>query len=76
MHPDRTASSGSLLAHVHLGSDFGGEVLFLLLDALALDEVDSVNKLDGAAQLLGSVGNVALDGALPAAAGSFPCRRR
>ena len=39
-----------LLAHVHPG----GGVLFLLLDALALDEVDSVDKSDGAARSPGS----------------------
>ena len=38
-----------VLAHVHLSGDFGCEVLFLLLDALALCETDSVNELDGAA---------------------------
>ena len=41
-----------------LSSDFSSEVVNLLLDAFALDEVHSVNKGDLAAQLLGSVGNV------------------
>ena len=43
------------LAHVHLGSDFRGEVLLLLLDALAGDEVHGVDKLHAAAKLFGGL---------------------
>ena len=42
-----------------LSSDLSSEVLFLLLDALTLDVVDSIDEGSLAAQLLGSVGNVA-----------------
>ena len=56
--------AGRLLAHVHLLGDLGREVLFLLLNALALDEVDGIDKLHAAAELLGGVGDVALDGAV------------
>ena len=38
----------------NLGGDFCGEIVYLLLDALALDEVDGVNKLDLAAQIAGA----------------------
>ena len=54
----------NLLAHVHLGSDFGREVFLLLLDAFALDEVNGIDEGDLAAELLGCVGDVALNGAL------------
>ena len=42
-----------------LSSDFSSEVLFLLLNAFTLDVVDSIDEGDLAAQLLGSVSNVA-----------------
>ena len=47
-----------------LSSDFSSEVLFLLLDALALNVVQSIYELNGTAQLLGSISNVALNAAL------------
>ena len=53
-----------LLSHVHLSSDLGGEVLLLLLDALAGLEANGGDELHGTAQLLGGVGNVVLHGAL------------
>ena len=52
-----------LLAHVPLSGDLSGEVLLLLLDALVGGETHGVHELHGAAQLLGSVGNIALHGA-------------
>ncbi len=52
-----------LLAGSHLG-DFFGEVLLLLLDALALLEADSILQLDLAAQLLGALGDILLNGQL------------
>ena len=48
-----------LLSTGNLGSDFSSEIVDLLLDAFTLGVVDSVHKGDLAAQLLGSVGNVA-----------------
>ena len=73
-----------LRAHVHPGSDLVGGVLFLPPDALALDEVYGVNELDGAAQILGGVGDIAprrsrrtgRSGQSPAVAGSSLCRKR
>ena len=53
-----------LLAHVHLSSDLSGEVLLLLLDALAGLEANGIHELDGAAQLLGGVGDILLHAAL------------
>ena len=51
-----------LLAHVHLGCNFCCEVLFLLLNAFALDEVHGIDELYAAAELLGCIGNVLLNG--------------
>ena len=48
-----------LLSACDLSSHFVSKVLFLLLDAFALDVVDGIHEGDLAAQLLGSVGNVA-----------------
>ena len=48
-----------LLSAGDLSSDLSSEVLFLLLDALTLDVVDSIDEGSLAAQLLGSVSNVA-----------------
>ena len=42
-----------------LSSDLSSEVVDLLLDALTLNVVNSVDKGDLATQLLGSIGNVA-----------------
>ena len=48
-----------LLGACDLCSHFVSEVLFLLLDAFALDVVNSIHEGDLAAQLLGSISNVA-----------------
>ena len=43
-YSEENRKGGALLAHVHLSGHFGGEVLFLLLDALALHEANNFTE--------------------------------
>ena len=50
-----------LLCQTGSGGDFSGEIVDLLLDALALLKANGVDKLHGAAQRLGSAVHILLD---------------